>query len=88
MMMLQMIGVFAEFERAMIRERTMAGVKAARLEGRIGGRPRALTGEQAREIVERVGKGEKTRADMARLFRVSTATIGRVMRDHEITRWS
>ena len=37
-MMMQMVGAFAEFERAMIRERTSAGLAAARAEGRIGGR--------------------------------------------------
>ena len=33
-MMMQMVGSFAEFERAMIRERTSAGLAAARAEGR------------------------------------------------------
>ena len=37
-MMMQMVGAFAEFERAMLRERTRAGLVAAREEGRIGGR--------------------------------------------------
>lgn len=36
-MMMQMVGAFAEFERAMIRERTSAGLAAARAEGRVGG---------------------------------------------------
>ena len=36
-MMMQMVGAFAEFERAMLRERTQAGVDAARQEGRVGG---------------------------------------------------
>jgi hypothetical protein len=36
-MMMQMVGAFAEFERAMIRERTGAGLAQARAEGRIGG---------------------------------------------------
>jgi DNA invertase Pin-like site-specific DNA recombinase len=42
-MMMQMVASFAEFERAMIRERTSAGLAAARAEGRVGGRksPRA-----------------------------------------------
>lgn len=35
--MMQMVGCFAEFERAMIQERTSAGLAAARAEGRIGG---------------------------------------------------
>ena len=39
-MMMQMVGSFAEFERAMIRERTTAGLAQARAEGRIGGRRR------------------------------------------------
>lgn len=38
--MFQMMGVFAEFERAMIVERVRAGLKRARREGRVGGRPR------------------------------------------------
>jgi DNA invertase Pin-like site-specific DNA recombinase len=35
-MMMQMVGSFAEFERAMIRERTSAGLAAARAKGRVG----------------------------------------------------
>ncbi len=35
-------GALAEFERSIIRERTIAGLKAARARGRVGGRPRAL----------------------------------------------
>ena len=38
-MMMQMVGAFAEFERAMLREQTKAGLDSARREGRIGGRP-------------------------------------------------
>ena len=41
-MMMQMVGAFAEFERAMLRERTRAGLDAARKEGRVGGRPPKL----------------------------------------------
>ncbi|HKM72441.1 MAG TPA: recombinase family protein, partial [Stellaceae bacterium] len=37
-MMMQMLGCFAEFERAMVRERTRAGLQAARARGRTGGR--------------------------------------------------
>lgn len=45
-MMMTMIGTFAEFERAMIRERTNAGLAAARAEGRIGGRRKKLSQAQ------------------------------------------
>src|SRR5208283_4767400 len=37
-MMMQMVGAFAEFEREILRERTKAGLDAARKQGRIGGR--------------------------------------------------
>jgi DNA invertase Pin-like site-specific DNA recombinase len=42
----QIFGALAEFERNLIRERTQAGLSAARARGRIGGRPKALTGKQ------------------------------------------
>jgi DNA invertase Pin-like site-specific DNA recombinase len=40
MLMIHMLGAFGEFERAMIRERTMAGLARARAEGKTLGRPR------------------------------------------------
>ena len=36
--MMQMLGAFAEYEREMVKERTQAGLKAARAQGRHGGR--------------------------------------------------
>ncbi len=77
-MMMQMIGAFAEFERAMIRERTGAGLVAARAEGRVGGRRPKLTPEQRTDIAEGVLSGRKTAAQMARLYKVSEPTISRV----------
>ena len=70
-MMMQMVGAFAEFERAMIRERTSAGLAAARAEGRIGGRRKKLDAAKRREIAESVVTGRKSGADMARLYNVS-----------------
>jgi DNA invertase Pin-like site-specific DNA recombinase len=78
-MMMQMLGSFAEFERSMIRERTRAGLAAAKEDGRVGGRPHSLNDKQRREVAEAVLSGRKTAADMARLFGVSPATISRVM---------
>jgi DNA invertase Pin-like site-specific DNA recombinase len=70
-MMMQMVGAFAEFERAMLRERTKAGLDSARREGRIGGRPQKLTPQQQSEIRKMVSKGRKTAADAARLLQGS-----------------
>ena len=80
MMMMQMLGSFAEFERAMLKERTHAGLEAARKEGRIGGRPPKLKAQQRLEIVKLVTKGKKTAADAARLFGVHPATVSRLLR--------
>ena len=44
--MFHMIGALAEFERNLIRERTMAGLEAARARGKKGGRKRKLTPQQ------------------------------------------
>src|SRR5271167_1010776 len=74
-MMMQMVGAFAEFERAMLRERTKAGLEAARRDGRIGGRRPKLTPQQQAEILRMVSKGNKTAADAARLFAVHPATV-------------
>ena len=78
-MMMQMVGAFAEFERAMLKERTKAGVDAARKEGRIGGRPPKLRPQQQQEIVKLVKRGKKTAADAARLFGVHPATVSRLL---------
>ena len=77
--MMQMVRSFAEFERAMLRERTKIGLETARREGRIGGRPPKLTREQQIEIVRMVSRGRKTAADAARLFDVHPATISRLL---------
>lgn len=78
-MMMQMVGAFAEFERAMLRERTKAGLEAARRDGRIGGRPAKLTAQQRTEIVRMISRGRKTAVDAARLFGVHPATISRLL---------
>jgi DNA invertase Pin-like site-specific DNA recombinase len=67
---MQMVGAFAEFERSMLRERTKAGLDAARQEGRIGGRRPKLSPQQQAEIRRMVSTGDKTAADAARLFRI------------------
>jgi DNA invertase Pin-like site-specific DNA recombinase len=77
-MMMQMVGAFAEFERAMLRERTKAGLDSARREGRIGGRRPKLSPQQQSEIRKMVSRG-KTAADAARLFKVHPATISRLL---------
>jgi DNA invertase Pin-like site-specific DNA recombinase len=67
-MMMQMVGSFAEFERAMIRERTSAGLAQARLEGRLGGRRRKLGDRKRRKLRSPLSRA----ANRARKWRGST----------------
>ncbi|MGH8210682.1 MAG: recombinase family protein, partial [Steroidobacteraceae bacterium] len=78
-MMMQMVASFAEFERAMLKERTQAGLDSARKDGRIGGRRPKLKPQQQLEIVRLVQRGKKTAADAARLFGVHRATVSRLL---------
>lgn len=78
-MMMQIVGAFAEFERAMLRERTKAGLENARKEGRVGGRRPKLSAQQREEIRKMVESGEKTAADAARLFKVHPSTVSRLL---------
>jgi DNA invertase Pin-like site-specific DNA recombinase len=78
-MMMQLIAVFAQFERSVLAERTRAGLDAARKRGCIGGRRPKLRPDQQDEIVAMISKGTKTGADAARLFNVHPATVSRIL---------
>jgi DNA invertase Pin-like site-specific DNA recombinase len=78
-MMMHLVGAFAEFERAMLRERTRNGLEAARKQGRVGGRRPKLKVQQEREIVDLVKSGKKSAADAARLFNVHPSTVARIV---------
>jgi len=77
--MLQIAGVFAEFERSIIRDRTLAGVRRAQANGKHCGRPGRLTAEQKTEIARLVHSGQKTQAEVARLFSADPATVCRIV---------
>ena len=81
-LMTQTLGAFAEFERAMIRERTMNGLAHARKAGKHIGRRRALSPQQRAEIIERVENGQGSPTQLASLFRVSRSTVQRVLREY------
>ena len=59
-MVFSVIGAMAEYERNLIRERTMAGLKAARARGRMGGRPKALNESQVKVAIALAEAGELT----------------------------
>lgn len=83
-MIMQIVGTFAEFERAMLRERTCSGLDAARKQGRVGGRRPKLKMHQQQEILNLVNSGQKTAADAARLFNVHPATVSRLLQRSKV----
>ena len=78
-MMMHIVASFAEFERAMIQERTRAGLEEARRQGRIGGRSRKLQEHQRQEITHLIHSGQLTPAAAARLFGVHRSTVTRLL---------
>lgn len=73
-LMLSMMGAFAEFERAVIRERQREGIELAKAEGRMKGRPAALTQDQVKSIKARVQQGE-SKVALAAEFKVTRSTL-------------
>ncbi|MEN3033124.1 recombinase family protein [Chromobacterium amazonense] len=73
-LMLSVMGAFAEFERALIRERQREGIALAKQRGAYRGRKKALMPEQVAELCRRAAAGEK-KAQLAREFNISRETL-------------
>ncbi len=72
----------AEFERDLIRERTKAGLAAARARGRVGGRPKGLSAEaqiKARAVKSMHALKTHTILEIGQLFHLSRATVYRYL---------
>lgn len=67
----------AEFERDLIRERTLAGLKAARARGKFGGRKRSMTPEKVKLAARLMQDPAVSVAEICRTLRVSRATLYR-----------
>jgi DNA invertase Pin-like site-specific DNA recombinase len=70
-------GALAEFERDLIRERTLAGLAAARARGRNGGRPTVWTEEKLATAAAMYASGDHDVAAIARVLGVSRASVYR-----------
>lgn len=77
MLVFHMLGAIAEFERALIRERTMAGLEEAKRKGRRGGRPRRLAEKDTLAAKALLADGTLTAKEVAARFGVSKATLYR-----------
>ena len=79
-LMLSVMGAFAEFERALIRERQKEGIALAKLRGAYRGRKKALSPDRAAELLQRVKAGEQ-KAKLAREFGISRETLYQYLRE-------
>jgi DNA invertase Pin-like site-specific DNA recombinase len=68
-------GALAEFERNLIRERTMAGLAAARVRGRQGGRRAKLAKGEVKKAAAMLLDPSVSKAEVARHFSVSRVTL-------------
>jgi len=76
-------GALAEFERDLIRERTKAGLTAARARGRVGGRP-SLTPEKAQLAQTLYNDKRNSVADICKTLRISRATLYRYVKPRKL----
>jgi DNA invertase Pin-like site-specific DNA recombinase len=72
-------GLMAEFERDMLRQRTVAGLVAARKRGRVGGRPKSISADALKKAQVLLGSGDYTRAEVAKELGVSRHTLWRAL---------
>jgi DNA invertase Pin-like site-specific DNA recombinase len=78
-------GALAEFERDVIRERTQAGLAAARARGRFGGRPKKLRDAKQLELAHTLYAGGQTDiATICATLGISRATLYRYLKAHPV----
>ena len=78
-LMLSVMGAFAEFERALIRERQREGIALAKQRGVYKGRKKSLSRDKIAELQRRVIEGE-TKSRLAREFGISRETLYQYLR--------
>ena len=74
-----LFGALAQFERELIRERTVVGLAAARARGRKGGRPPKLSAEKLRVAQRLLKDPESTVSEVARTFGVHRSTLHKAL---------
>ncbi|WP_445536405.1 recombinase family protein [Acinetobacter lwoffii] len=68
-------GALAEFEHSLIRERTIAGLDAARARGRKGGRKPSMSGKDIKKAKAMLNDPQITKTEVAKHFGVSRVTL-------------
>lgn len=78
-LMLSVMGAFAEFERALIRERQREGIAIAKQRAAYRGRKKSLSDDKVAELKQRVADGEQ-KAAIARDLGISRETLYQYLR--------
>lgn len=73
-LLFHMFGALAQYERALTRERVVAGLAAAKRRGRVGGRPLAIAGEKLETVIAAL-EGGMSKAAVCRNFGVKRTTL-------------
>jgi len=76
-------GALAEFERSVIRERTMAGLSAARARGRMGGRPKALEPDKRELALKLYKENVHTVKRICKIMGISKTSLYRYVREEK-----
>lgn len=82
-MMLTLLSALSQFERDIIAERTLDGLKAARARGRQGGRPKAGSDKAKAQALALYDANAMTNREIAETVKVSTATLSRWIRERK-----
>ncbi|MDF9799771.1 DNA invertase Pin-like site-specific DNA recombinase [Catalinimonas alkaloidigena] len=79
-----MFGALAEFERNLIRERTMAGLQAARSRGKMGGRPKALTKDKQKLLMQLYKDDNISVKEICQMMNISKPTLYKYVKTSKI----
>jgi len=82
-LMYSILGAVAEFERSIIRERSIAGQVAAIQRGARIGRPRILAPEKEAQLYKDWQTGKFKKAELSRMYNVNSVVVYRVIHEHE-----
>lgn len=78
-----MFSALAEFERDLIRERTDAGLKAARARGRLGGRPSLLDNRQIKRMIAMYNEKKNTVGEICKIYEISRPSFYNYLKRQE-----
>ncbi len=80
-MIFHVFGALGEFERDLIRERTNAGLKAARASGRVGGRKAKLSPSNVKQLLKMYNSRQHTTRQFREVFGISQPTLYRYINE-------